>query len=65
MTSNTQSWDFEGGSIEEAIKKALETLNVSRETINVRVICEEQKGLFGMGGASPAKIKVTIKNKKT
>jgi hypothetical protein len=28
----------------------------------VKVVCEEQKGLFGMEGAKPAKIKVIIKN---
>ncbi len=65
MAPAAKSYEFEGGTIEEAIKKALQVLNVSRETINVRVVCEEQKGLFGMEGVSPAKIKVTIKQKKS
>ena len=46
---------------EEAIKKALDILNVTREEITVKVVCEEKKGLFGMEGAKPAKIKATLK----
>lgn len=65
MTPSAKSYEFEGGSVEDAIRKAIETLNVSRETIDVKVVCEEQKGLFGMEGVSPAKIKVKIKQKKT
>jgi len=64
MVSLSKSYEFEGGTVEDAIKNALATLSVSRETINVKVVCEEQKGLFGMEGVSPAKIKVTIKQKK-
>ena len=56
--------EFEGGTIEDAIQKALETLNVSRNDIVVTVACEEKKGLFGMEGAKPAKIKVKIKKNK-
>lgn len=54
---------FEGSSVEEAIKKAMDELRVSRDEINVKVVCEEKKGLFGMEGAKPAKIKVTLKEK--
>jgi len=39
----------------------LEVLEVSREAICVKIICEEKRGLFGMAGAKPAKIKVTLK----
>lgn len=56
--------DIEGVSVEDAIKKALGILNVSRDEVNVKIVCEEKKGLFGMEGAKPAKIKVTIKNKE-
>lgn len=55
--------EVEGATVEDAIKKALSILNVSRDEIAVKVVCEEQKGLFGMEGAKPAKIKVRIKNK--
>jgi spoIIIJ-associated protein len=59
-----KSAEFEGKSVEDAIEKALKALNVSRETIDVKVVCEEQRGLFGMDGAKSAKIKVKIKEKK-
>ncbi len=54
--------EVEGGTVEEAIQKALDILKVSREDVQVKVVCEEKKGLFGMEGAKPAKIKVMIKN---
>ncbi|MFH1621776.1 MAG: Jag N-terminal domain-containing protein [Candidatus Omnitrophota bacterium] len=57
--------DVEAKTIEEAIKKALEILNVSREEIDVQVLSEEQKGLFGMEGAKRAKIRVCLKNKSS
>jgi spoIIIJ-associated protein len=65
MPDKVKNYEFEGGTVEEAIKNALNTLKVSRETIKVKVLSEEQRGLFGMEGAKPAKIRVTIKEKKT
>ena len=62
MNDNLKSIDVEGATVEDAIKKALEILGVSRDEVNVKVVCEEQKGLFGMEGAKTAKIKVTLKN---
>ena len=58
---NSKSIEVEGITVEDAITKALELLNVSRDEIIVKVVCEEKKGLFGMGGAKSAKIKVSIK----
>ena len=52
--------EVEGATVEDAIKKALEILNVPREQITVKVVSEEQKGLFGMEGAKPAKIIVKV-----
>ena len=63
MDKKQKNIEFEGATVEEAIKKALEMLKVSREQIAVRIVCEEQKGLFGMEGAKLAKIKVSLKNK--
>jgi spoIIIJ-associated protein len=65
MKTTAKSVEFEGNSVDEAIKTAMKTLGVSRETMRVKVLCEEQKGLFGMDSAKPAKIKVTIKQEKT
>ena len=56
-----KSIEVEGHTVEEAIKKAQELLNVSRENIVIKVVSEEQKGLFGMEGAKPAKIRVSLK----
>ena len=53
--------EIEGGTVEMAIEKAADFLKVSRDQICVKILCEEKKGLFGMGGAKPAKIKVTLK----
>jgi spoIIIJ-associated protein len=64
MVTPSKSYEFEGNDVEDAIKNAVKALHVSRETINVKIVAEEQKGLFGMEGAKPAKIKVTIKQKK-
>ncbi len=54
-----QSFEFEGNTVEEAVNKALRDLGVSRNKIKIEVISEEKKGLFGMPGAKPAKIRVT------
>ena len=53
--------EFEGSTVDEAIKTALKKLNLQRDQITVKVVAEEKKGLFGMEGAKPAKIKVTLK----
>lgn len=56
-------YEFEGINVEDAIKKALLNLDVTREAIDIKVVCEEKRGLFGMKGAKPAKIKVFLKKK--
>ena len=56
-----ESKEFEGRTVEEAIKKALKELRLPREKIKIEVLSEEEKGLFGMPGARPAKIRVSVK----
>jgi spoIIIJ-associated protein len=56
-----KSVEVEGSTVEDAIKKALKLLNVSRDDIFVKIVSEEQKGLFGMEGARPAKVIVVMK----
>ena len=63
MERKRKSIEVEGATVEDAIKKALTILNVAREEVLIKIVCEEQKGLFGMEGAKPAKIKVSIKSK--
>jgi len=54
--------EVEGKTLEEAVKKAVTVLGVARKMLNIRVLSEEQKGLFGMAGAKPAKISASIKS---
>lgn len=61
MTPAKKYFDFEGSTVEDAIKKAIKVTGVSREKMMIKIVCEEQRGLFGMEGASPAKIKVHLK----
>jgi spoIIIJ-associated protein len=58
MVFDNDTKEFEGSTVEEAIEKAEKTLGVPRETMQIKVVCEEKKGLFGMRGAKLAKIKV-------
>ena len=53
--------EVEGSNVEDAIGKALKKLGVHRDRVDIKVLCEETKGLFGMEGAKPAKIKVSLK----
>jgi len=57
------SIEVEGATVEDAIKKALNILGAKRDEVKVKVVSEEQKGLFGMEGAKLAKIKVILNRK--
>jgi len=59
----TNGIEVEGRTIEDAIERALKQLNATRDEIVVKVVCEEKKGLFGMEGEKPAKIKAALKKK--
>lgn len=56
--------EVEAKTTQEAIKVALKMLKVKKEDVEIKILCEEHKGLFGMEGAKLAKIKVTV-NEKT
>jgi spoIIIJ-associated protein len=65
MTAHKTSIEIEGKTVEEAIKKALKELKIPRDKVKIEVLSEEEKGLFGMPGAKPAKVRVsTIKGKE-
>lgn len=64
MRSTQKSIEVEGSTVEEAIKKAAEILKASRDEISIKVVCEEKRGLFGMEGEKPAKIRVSLRPKK-
>ncbi|WP_078429555.1 RNA-binding cell elongation regulator Jag/EloR [Alkalihalobacterium alkalinitrilicum] len=50
-----------GKTIEEAIQKALEELKAMREEVEIQVIENPQKGLFGLFGGKPAVVEVELK----
>lgn len=54
--------EVSGNTVKEAINSALKQLGVTRDRVDIRILAEEQKGLFGMKGAKQAKIKVFLKN---
>ncbi|RKD22246.1 spoIIIJ-associated protein [Caminicella sporogenes DSM 14501] len=47
--------------IAEAVSKALAELGTTRDRVEVEVIEEPSKGLFGLFGSKPAKVRVTLK----
>jgi len=55
--------EIEGKTAEEAIKKAIKEFKLPRDKLVIQVLSEEKKGLFGMPGAKPAKIRVSVKTK--
>jgi spoIIIJ-associated protein len=54
------SIEVEGRTVEEAVKKALKELKLPRQKVKIEVLSEEEKGLFGMPGAKPAKVRVSV-----
>jgi len=56
--------EAEGKSAKEAIEIALKKLRAKKDEVEVRILREEHKGLFGMEGSQKAKIKVILKNQK-
>ncbi len=61
MRKVNQSVEIQAGTTKEAIDAALKHLGVKKEQVSVSVLSEEQRGLFGMRGAKPVKVRVTIK----
>lgn len=52
---------MKGKNVEEAIKGALEVLNVPRESAKIRVISEGEQGILGVFGGKDAEVEVKIK----
>lgn len=49
-----------GKTIDEAVKLALEELKVSREKVEIEVLIEPSRGIFGLIGTKDAKVRVTV-----
>jgi spoIIIJ-associated protein len=60
MAKKRLSVEVEGKTVEEAIRAALEQLKLKRNQVDIEVLAEEKKGLFGMPGAKPAKVKASV-----
>jgi spoIIIJ-associated protein len=58
---NQSSIEIEGKTVEEAIKIALQKLNLPRNQVDIEILSEGKKGLFGMPGVKPAKVRVSLK----
>jgi len=56
--------EIEAKSAGEAIAIALKKVRAKRDEIEIKILNEESKGLFGMEGSKKAKVKVTVKRKK-
>ena len=60
MKKSTEEY---GRTVEEAIRKGLETLKVSRDDVKIVVIDEPSKGMLGMLSSKMAKVRLTIDKK--
>ncbi|MBN1354173.1 MAG: Jag N-terminal domain-containing protein [Candidatus Omnitrophica bacterium] len=58
-----RSIEVEAKTTQEAIALGLKKLNVKKEDVEIKILCEERKGLFGMEGAEQAKVKLIVKKK--
>jgi spoIIIJ-associated protein len=55
------SVEIEDRTVESAIKEALKQLKVQRSQVDIEILAEGEKGLFGMRGVKPAKVRVSLK----
>ena len=53
--------EVEEKTVKEAIQKALKILGVTKDKVEIKILCEECKGLFGMDGQKLAKVKFILK----
>ena len=56
--------EIEAKSAREAVAIALKKLRAKKDEVEIKILNEEAKGLFGMEGPKRAKVKVKLKTKK-
>lgn len=61
MTKKRRAVKAEGRTVKEAITQGLAVLGASRSEVTIQILAEENQGLFGMRGAKPAKVQLTLK----
>jgi len=59
-----KGFEFEGKTTEEAIGKACQELNCSRDEMEIEIIEPGSAGIFGLVGGRKAKIRVTVTKEK-
>ena len=59
-----KSYEVSARTIEEAISNGLEHLGVSLSEVTVDILEEGSKGLFGLFGSRPAKVRLTVKEEE-
>lgn len=57
-----RSIEVKARTTQEAIQISLKKLGVRRDQVEIKVLSEGEKGLFGMEGASQPKVRVTVKH---
>lgn len=57
------SIEIEAKTTRDAIRLALRRLKAKKEDVDIKILREEHKGLFGMEGAELAKIKAALKKR--
>ena len=58
-----KSIDMTGKTVDEAIQKALEQLNLTKDEVEINIVDEGSKGFLNLIGSKPAKVNVTVKEK--
>ncbi|AVP55848.1 protein jag [Clostridium tetani] len=53
--------DMTGKTVDDAVKNALNELNITEDKVDIEVLDEGSKGLFNLIGSRPAKVRVTVK----
>lgn len=60
-----QEIEISGKNIEDAIANGIKKLNCAKEDVEIKILDEGTSGLFGLMGAKPAKVLLTLKNNIT
>jgi spoIIIJ-associated protein len=50
----------QGKTVDDAINKALDRLQVSRDQVSIEILDEGSRGIFGFMGTKPAKVKISL-----
>ncbi|OGS20608.1 MAG: hypothetical protein A2252_01005 [Elusimicrobia bacterium RIFOXYA2_FULL_39_19] len=58
MNKKPEAHEFEGKTLEEAINKGLDSLGLTKENVEIKIIDEGSSGLFGLMGSKPSRIKM-------